>query len=152
MENPEQSLFWYIPNIISLLVLGVQDVFFQHCMRGGDRDKRTRLRCFPGSAFQTLSAKCDGKHEHKPWGFDKASGDFSTAAERVYPWILCRRLAARARHAAVACGLWQTLRIAPVPGTPPDPFAPTTIAEVHPERPGNLALMRAAAATQPRGH
>ena len=104
LENPHDSLFWYLKYVIALLGGEVGDVFFHHCMHGGDRDKRTRLRCFPRASFQALAVDCDRRHAHKPWGLDKVTGEFATASERVYPWLLCQRLAAVARAVAEARG------------------------------------------------
>ena len=142
LENPHDSLFWYLKYILRLLSDGVGDVFFHNCMHGGDRDKRTRLRCFPVAAFAGLAADCDRSHVHRPWGFDKVSGEFSTALERVYPRLLCDRLAAAARAAAAAAG--SLFVDVDVHGTP----SASTTSEVDRSR----LRIKEAAAAQPRGH
>ena len=92
LENPSNSLFWYIPFVSDLLSLSsVEDVVFQSCMHGGRRDKRTRLRCGPSPAFSILSVMCDGSHDHLPWGAS-GRGHFHTADEAEFPDLLCARL------------------------------------------------------------
>ena len=46
-----------------------------------------------GIDLSGLEAKCDGKHEHKPWGLIRGTNEFATAEERRYPRVLCRRIA-----------------------------------------------------------
>ena len=80
LENPRNSLFWWVPQVESLLSHDrVEDVFFQHCMFGSGRDKWTRLRSFPADAFSSLAVTCDGSHTHKQWG----------AASRISRSVIC---------------------------------------------------------------
>ena len=70
LENPGRSLFWWVPEVQALMNLegvelgpracsagrkDVDDIFFQHCMHGGARDKWTRLRCYPATIFASLA-------------------------------------------------------------------------------------------------
>ena len=151
LENPWDSLFWYLANIIDLLSYGAADIFFQHCMHGGERDKKTRLRAFPPTFFESLAAMCSRDHTHKPWGVDTRTGEFATAGERVYPHLLCSRLAAAAAAAAAST------TDHPLASPSRQTTFPTSLPQhVPPALPpdggtGQLSRVRAAAARQPRG-
>lgn len=94
IENPGRSLFWYIDYIVHLLHLpDVMDCVFDSCMLGGTRAKRTRIRCFPGQAFQFLNVLCDQNHAHEPWGSSKHCGGWATSDESEYPSGLCGAIA-----------------------------------------------------------
>jgi hypothetical protein len=98
IENPQHSLMWLTSPFMELekclheKTVVYADVNFQHCMHGGERDKRTKIR-YSGLDFACLEAQCDGKHTHKPWGLVRGTNDFATAEERRYPLLLCRRMA-----------------------------------------------------------
>ena len=83
----------------------LQDVHFSMCMHGGQRKKATRLRSTP-QVFHVLSAECDAKHEHVPYGHRWSDGlwTFDTAAEAQYPQLFCKRLV-QAASAAVSPSL-----------------------------------------------
>ena len=152
LENPHDSLFWYLITVIGLLVEQVGDVFFHNCMHGGTRDKRTRLRCFPAQAFAALGINCDNSHEHAPWGVHPETGQFATAGERVYPVLLCERLAAAAWAAHES-------RVLPVARSPPAPSQGAQagcvgerVTRSSPAASRALMATRASAAVQPRGN
>ena len=101
LENPRRSLFWWVPEVQALMNLldvelgpracsagrkYVDDIFSQHCMHGGARDKWTRLRCYPATIFASLALSCNNDHEHKPWGA-AGPGRFYTADEARVPPI-----------------------------------------------------------------
>ena len=80
---------------------GVRDVLLQHCMFGGPRDKKTRLRT-NARALEALGRLCDGCHApwapgflHRPWGAQRRDSglEFATDGEAAYPWGLARELA-----------------------------------------------------------
>ena len=93
IENPDRSLFWWLPNVVDLLQGDCADVTFDACMHGSRRKKRSRLRCRPVAPFKGLEAHCDNSHSHLPWGVS-VDGDFATASEAEYPAQLCSALAA----------------------------------------------------------
>ena len=68
------------------------EVLFQQCMHGGSTPAWTKwLTNMP--QFSKLMAKCDGEHEHKPWGGDMVNGKWvwRTAAHAEYPEELCSK-------------------------------------------------------------
>ena len=89
IENPHASLFWWFEQARAMDSDSViSDVFFDHCMVGGLRPKRTRWRFFPPTAFGSLQVFCDRSHPHAQWGRAE-NGKFATAEETVYPELLC---------------------------------------------------------------
>ena len=116
LENPWRSLLWWIPEVRALLDLpGARDVILQHCMFGGDRDKKSRFRTCT-RALDQLGRLCDGSHPpwrpgflHRPYGGGSWRGSglaFATSAEAAYPQGLCD---------ALAEGIAQELGVAPLP-------------------------------------
>ena len=96
IENPKNSLFWLTSWLVKLRASSdISEVHFQHCMHGGTRDKRTMLWVSHSFDLSALTAKCDGKHTHSPWGVSAGRG-FLTAQERNYPALLCSRWAKHA--------------------------------------------------------
>ena len=96
LENPENSLFWAYPDIETILAeFGGFSVFFQHCMHGGNRNKKTRWWSTE-DVFQSLAATCDGKHKHATWNPRPIGSklSFPTAEEAAYPFLLCQRVVA----------------------------------------------------------
>ena len=61
------------------------------CAYGSKRRKSTML-AFTFHLFAEVSARCDNKHEHEPWGL-LADGTFATSAEVRYPRRLCQVVA-----------------------------------------------------------
>ena len=91
IDNPANSLFWFVPCIGNLLShASVGDVLYQACMHGSSRDKRSRLRSFPEPSFRPLAAQCDRSHVHKPWGLSQSG--FATREEAEFPDLLCSRM------------------------------------------------------------
>ena len=69
IENPKNSLLWKTSWMSTLQSeTSCSEVHFQHCMHGGTRDKRTMLLVSQGLNLAELTAECDGKHKHSPWG------------------------------------------------------------------------------------
>ena len=112
----------------------VEEVQFQHCMFGGDRDKWTSIFFAPRGMLTSLSRVCDRSHSHAPWGRLK-NGGFATALETVYPEELCD---------ALAKAVIKFLHLAPG-----DPL-PVTKSRGEPP-PKRLRPEREAAGVQPRG-
>ena len=75
---------------------GVEKVNFDSCMWGAKRQKKTSLLTnMP--PVSNMSIRCDGKHEHLPWGVRWKEGwSFATADECEYPPELCNAMAVRA--------------------------------------------------------
>ena len=93
IENPFNSLLWYIPEYVKLLSLpGVFDACYHACMVGGNRAKRQRLRGTEPSINIVNELWCDGSHKHEPWRQGTA---LMTATEAEYPLKFCRMLAAK---------------------------------------------------------
>ena len=72
IENPTNSLLWWIPAYRELLP----------CVHGPERLKHTSV-LINVPELNTLAVQCDGQHSHKPWGL--ADGQFTTAQEAAYP-------------------------------------------------------------------
>ena len=94
VENPRNSLFWFVTAWVEMTAaqsLHYQD--HQACMYGSKRPKFTRL-CANFEQVCTISALCDGRHEHEPWGIIKngAKRTFATALEVHYPKQLCEAI------------------------------------------------------------
>ena len=61
-------------------------------MHGGGRPKKTKLWFGNVKGLSSLGLKCDGNHQHLPWGLCKSGPEkFATAEERRYPGLFCRR-------------------------------------------------------------
>jgi hypothetical protein len=88
VENPANSLIWKYAGF-SVLYKIYQHVVFDACMHGSKRRKATRMltNCVQMAA---LNRECDGRHEHLPWG--REQGNWATASESAYPYLLCRRM------------------------------------------------------------
>ncbi len=92
VENPANSLLWQVPRMKELLqASGSLQVIFHVCMHGGSRDKRTRLVTSCPNLLR-LEAKCDNRHQHKPWGFSNSTKAFATSDEAGFPDVLCQRM------------------------------------------------------------
>jgi hypothetical protein len=125
IENPLNSLLWYIPEYVQLLALpNVRDVCYSACMVGGTRAKRQRLRGTEPSMHVVAELWCDGSHQHEPW---RQGSTLMTATEAEYPRQFCRMLAGEFAKA----------------------WAPRSSAKG--SRPSSLAVAASAAARMPRG-
>ena len=84
IENPTNSLMWQYPQL-NALVADKQEVRFDACMHGSRRRKHTSIWT-NRTWFAALAAKCDGAHDHLPWGKTKdgARTVWSTALESAY--------------------------------------------------------------------
>ena len=91
IENPFNSLLWYLPEHVKLLsVPGARDVCYHACMVGGKRAKRQRLRGTELSMKVVDELWCDGSHKHEPW---RQGTTLMTATEAEYPHKFCRMIA-----------------------------------------------------------
>ena len=103
IENPENSYFWQIPEVVGLLKLPqARDIAYDACMHGGERLKKQRLRA-NFAELEEIGLRCDGSHTHLDWSFKTGKG-FATAAEAEYTPILCARMAECFQRAANARG------------------------------------------------
>ena len=107
IENPLNSIFWLVPDIVSLLsqVSGFETVF-DHCCHGGMRDKPT-MWWSNKNWFLPLAQRCDGSHTHAKWNLQLIDGklSFPTHQEASYPILLCQRLASIIKEQAVMMGV-----------------------------------------------
>ncbi len=95
IKNPTNSILWKLPAYQELLQDSrVTAVDFHACMFGSKRDKKTTFVTNCG-ALEILRQKCDGSHEHAPWGLHWHKGwQFATEEECEYPKELCNAVAA----------------------------------------------------------
>ncbi|CAE7512822.1 ubiad1 [Symbiodinium sp. CCMP2592] len=93
-ENPGRSYFWQTTMWLTAVAdLQFEETLFHNCQHGGERAKLTRL-AHNVPLLHELSLLCPGEstsHRHLPWS--RSSGAFDTAADKVYPRVLCQRLA-----------------------------------------------------------
>ncbi|CAE7464224.1 unnamed protein product [Symbiodinium sp. KB8] len=105
-ENPANSHFWNTSFWCQETAqLPWQDTLFHHCQHGGHRAKLTRLR-HNIPLMSELALLCPGEspeHRHLPW--TRGPEGFATAEEKVYPLVLCRRIADIVRRSAAAMGI-----------------------------------------------
>ena len=96
IENPWNSLLWWIQFFDSLLQRGFVDVEFQHCRWNPkslpSRAKWTRVRTNMPQ-LTVLSGKCTAGHAHLGWGI-LPEGGFATSLESAYPAAMCEAFAA----------------------------------------------------------
>ena len=103
IENPERSWLWpllslWVKLMNPALATGyhnLEDVTFDVCCHGGQRDKATRLKAMPG-VFISLAASCPGNRTHLPRGADRSGGKwvYATASEAEYPAVLASKMTA----------------------------------------------------------
>ena len=98
VENPSSSYLWFVMyrfcqqnQMLMDVCLALEQVHFQACMHGSDRDKWT---CWYSTTcvFAPIRARCDGNHQHKSWKptlHSKGNPVFPTASEAAYPKQLC---------------------------------------------------------------
>jgi len=95
VENPRGSYIWSFPDVRRAMEdIETYNVDFQACMYGAKRDKWTRL-VTNEKHFTKLAVKCDGSHEHEPWGQVWADGkwQWATKLECEYSEGLCEAMA-----------------------------------------------------------
>lgn len=103
VENPLTSLFWST-SFFHAINARHNSVFFQPCMFGGDRPKKTKL-LFGGLDLSSLQVECDQQHSHKPWRQNTANGPiFLTSEERAYPTQFCTAFATLLQSHALSLG------------------------------------------------
>lgn len=67
-----KSRLWELPIVKALFALpNVHFTTFHACMHGADRDKSVSLS-HNYQALRSLACKCNKKHRHKPWSFNKS--------------------------------------------------------------------------------
>ena len=106
VENPARSLFWQVPCIKHFETDSrLEDIYFHHCMHGGERDKETLWRGTK-EVFACLALQCDNQHTHLPWEVKMTDGRpvFDTALESEYPSLLCANVAQAVKQVAIARG------------------------------------------------
>lgn len=89
IENPTNSLLWFIPAYQMLLEFS-HFVNFDACMHGSERLKRTSFLTNI-SELDALAVQCDASHSHKPWGMTE-DNKFATSQEAAYPKELCEAI------------------------------------------------------------
>ena len=107
IENPLNSIFWLVPDIVTLLSqVGGFETVFDHCCHGGMRDKST-MWWSNRDWFLSLSQRCDGSHNHAKWNPQLIDGKlvFPTHQEASYPILLCQRLASIIKEKALSMGV-----------------------------------------------
>ena len=96
VENPENSLFWFYPDIEKVIQLAKgHSVSFHNCMHGGSRNKLTKWWATK-NVYESLRSFCDNKHKHAAWNPQPVGTKltFPTASEAAYPFLLCKRVMA----------------------------------------------------------
>jgi hypothetical protein len=154
IENPSSSYMWLIAGFIELRQsTKVTANEFHQCMHGGDRAANRCWLSNLAELSETLPARCDGSHPHRPWGAKLIKGRwvFATEEEAPYPELLCIRVAEALQKYARRRGF-------PEPPSVKLPCSslPTTSSSAdvqQPVRSGNLPHKLRAAATGrvPRG-
>lgn len=94
VENPRNSRFWFVTPWVEMQVF--DKLYFQDhqaCMYGSRRPKYTRL-CANFEQVCTISALCDGQHQHDAWGIVRQGNKrtFATSLEVHYPPALCQAI------------------------------------------------------------
>ena len=88
VENPERAVFAHYARSQSKdfqqWFASLDRINFDSCMRGGSRQKKTRLLASPG-VYTTLALRCDSMHQ--PWGIHQEGQHlrFDTATEAQHP-------------------------------------------------------------------
>lgn len=100
IENPSSSYLWLVMyhfcqrnDMLMSIWLALEQVHFQACMRGSNRDEWTCWYSTP-QVFDSIRAKCDHSHTHKSWAptMDQSGKPvFPTASEAAYPLECTRR-------------------------------------------------------------
>ena len=82
VENPENSLFWFYPDIEKVIQLAKgHSVSFHNCMHGGSRNKLTKWWATK-NVYESLRSFCDNKHKHAAWN-PQPVGDKVDLSHRV---------------------------------------------------------------------
>ena len=100
IENPRNSHMWETKGFRRLrdlkwkakLKRAYARYYFHNCMHGGPRPKRSALLA-AGIDLSDMELECDGKHQHRPWGWHKRIKGWATSEERNYPRLMCKRVA-----------------------------------------------------------
>ena len=92
VENPKTSLFWETSFWKEVHDTGLIQYACHHACAYGSKRRKSTMLAFTFHLFAEVSARCDNKHEHEPWGL-LADGTFATSAEVRYPRRLCQVVA-----------------------------------------------------------
>ena len=109
IENPDNSLFWWFPEVVALIQdLGRYFVVFHNCCHGGLRQKLTKIWA-THDWFESLRALCQNDHFHLDWKpvFDPPKSStvrYPTSSEAAYPFFLCKRMVDAVRQALLQKG------------------------------------------------
>ena len=109
IENPDNSLFWWFPDVVALIQdFGGYFVVFHNCCHGGLPQNVTKIWA-THDWFESLHALCQNDHFHLDWKpvFDptkKSTVKFPTSSEAAYPFLLCKRLVDAVRKALLQKG------------------------------------------------
>ena len=114
-ENPGRSYFWDTSMWCAAVAgLSFHETWFHNCQHGGGRAKLTRL-AHNVPLLTELALLCPGEsaeHRHEPW--TRAARHFATSEEKVYPRLLCQRVADVILRASASLGYAaQPLSLAP---------------------------------------
>ena len=77
LENPIRSILWLLPPMKKVIRQFKLVLLQTHmCMLGSNRRKESGILTNRPDIFNNLVKRCDGKHEHKPWGaaWDSVTG------------------------------------------------------------------------------
>ena len=93
VENPTNSLLWWIPEYVAMEDISFF-INFDSCMFGSERLKRTTFLTNVHE-LKSMEVACDNSHTHKPWGMvgSQGSQQFATSEEAAYPKPLCEAFA-----------------------------------------------------------
>ena len=103
IEKPANSWLWAVfiwftlqtTAEVAMLWNTLEMVQFQSCCHGSLRRKHAGWLSTPG-IFSSLTATCDGNHNHAPWGISWVDGIwvFDASSEAAYPPLLAQRATA----------------------------------------------------------
>ena len=106
VENPASSLMWMTDPFMELFseIPGIVAFSFHTCMFQAKRKKDTAIWTSVPQLRQHLERKCDGNHEHLPWGKSQVSSGFATADECAYNDCMCASWAQAIADFAISKG------------------------------------------------
>lgn len=106
VENPAGSLMWFTTPFVKLQAAISEFLAFSFhtCMFQAERKKDTAIWTSVPQLQSALERKCDGNHNHKPWGL-VGPNEFATAEECAYNVELARTWAQAIADYAIACNV-----------------------------------------------
>lgn len=110
VENPENSFMWETSAFQPVGKFeGVYVTSYHQCMHSNEPERRKKATSLYHNVEELceLGCRCDGKHEHAPWGIDRSDGlaRFATSKERVYPILLTSRVVEKVSRALDRLGI-----------------------------------------------